>query len=535
LALLVAVVVIGLATVGDYGITIDEFVFDVYGPKALAWYGSGFTDRAWFDSLDERPYGPWFQVLVAAAQSLNLAERFEVRHAMTFVLGIGGLAAVLPIARLTIGRWAGFAAIVLCLITGNFYGHLFFSPNDVPFMAAMTWATLAVIVMARGPSWEATFCAGLLTGLAIATRPGGLLAQIYLLGAMLLCALEVVVRQGRDGAGQLVRIAARTGVAVLVAWMVAIALWPWLQVANPVSQFTFAFAHFADIGLEFGIHQWGRGLTTVALPWHYVPGELLARLPEAFIVLLAVAVAAGSVALIGFLIACAKDIGDNGRAGVLSALSALARHRAVLVLAVATVAPLAFVMIRRPIIFDGIRHLLFIIPLLAIFAAWGLLRLAPLIRRVPHAAAILAGAYVAATVVTMAMLHPLEYVATNAFAGGTAWSAGRFDLDYWTAAATEALRRLEQRLQYDAPERFAGRVPSVHICIPWRELLVAPMFRRPWNLEPDPQKADYVIETERSHCAPHAESVLIDEVKRFDRPFAWAFENRTLVTPQPRP
>jgi hypothetical protein len=182
-------------------------------------------------------------------------------------------------------------------------------------MAAMTWATLAVVVMARAPSWKATFCAGLLTGLAIATRPGGVLAQIYLLGAMLLCALEVVVCQGRDGAGQLVRIAARTAVAVLVAWMVAIALWPWLQVANPVTQFTFAFAHFAHIGLDFGIHQWGRSLTTVALPWHYVLGELLARLPEAFIVLLVVAIAAGVVALIGFLIACAKDIGDNGRAG----------------------------------------------------------------------------------------------------------------------------------------------------------------------------------------------------------------------------
>jgi hypothetical protein len=404
-------------------------------------------------------------------------------------------------------------------------------------MAAMTWATLAIVMMARGPvpSWQASLGAGLLTGLAIATRPGGLLAQIYLLGAMLLCALEALVGQGRDGAGQLVRIAARTGVAVLVAWMVAFALWPWLQVANPVTQFTFAFAHFADIGLEFGIHQWGRDLSTVALPWHYVPGELLARLPEAFIALLAVAVVAGAMALAGFLIACARDIRHNGRAGAVSALATLARHRAALVLAVATVAPLAFVMIRRPIIFDGIRHLLFTIPLLAIFAAWGLLRLAPLIRRVPYAAAILAGAYVAATVATMAALHPLEYMATNALAGGTAWSAGRFDLDYWTLAATEALRRLEQRLQYDTPDRFAGRVPSIHICIPWREQLVAPMFRRPWNLELDPQKADYVIETERAHCSPHAGSVLIDEVRRFDRTFAWTFENRALATPGPRP
>src|ERR1051326_8060078 len=185
-ALLAAVLTIGFMTVGDYGITSDEFLFDAYGPKALAWYLSGFTDRSWFDYLDERPYGPWFQMLVTAVQSFGLGERFTVRHAVTFVIGIGGLAALLPLARLTVGRWAGFAAIVLCLIAGNLYGHLFFSPNDVPFMATMTWATLVVVVMARDPvpSWGVVVAVGLLTGLAIATRPGGVLVQIYLLAAL---------------------------------------------------------------------------------------------------------------------------------------------------------------------------------------------------------------------------------------------------------------------------------------------------------------------------------------------------------------
>src|SRR5260370_41886295 len=73
LALLAAVLVIGLATVGDYGITIDEFVFDIYGPKALVWYASGFTDRAWFDSLHERPYARSLQGVHAGLQSTNLA------------------------------------------------------------------------------------------------------------------------------------------------------------------------------------------------------------------------------------------------------------------------------------------------------------------------------------------------------------------------------------------------------------------------------------------------------------------------------
>lgn len=45
-AILAMTLVIGLATAGDYGMTIDEFNTDDYGPKGLAWYTSGFTDRS---------------------------------------------------------------------------------------------------------------------------------------------------------------------------------------------------------------------------------------------------------------------------------------------------------------------------------------------------------------------------------------------------------------------------------------------------------------------------------------------------------
>src|SRR5262249_25660108 len=98
------------------------------------------------------------------------------------------------------------------------------------------------------------------------------------------------------------------------------------------------------------------------------------------------------------------------------------------------------------------------------------------------------------------------------------------------AAPTEALRRLEQRVAYDDSERFRSSTPSIHICIPWREQLVAPMFRRAWKLELDPQKADYVIETERSHCAPRSQAVLIDEVRRSDRAFTWTSETRATTS-----
>ena len=231
IALLSAALAVSLSTVADYGLTVDEFNTDDYGPKALAWYTSGFNDRSHFETVEFSLwyYGPWFQILTAYLQSFDWADRITVRHAMTFVVGLAGLAALLPLGRIAIGRWAGLAAIVLCLMTGYLYGSLFVTPIDVPFLAAMTWATLAIVLMTRRmlPSWPATAVVGLLTGLAIATRTGGIITHAYLFGAMLLCVAELWTRHGLR-LGYLLQIGARYAAVVALAWITAIALWPWL-------------------------------------------------------------------------------------------------------------------------------------------------------------------------------------------------------------------------------------------------------------------------------------------------------------------
>ena len=51
------------------------------------------------------------------------------------------------------------------------------------------------------------------------------------------------------------------------------------------------------------------------------------------------------------------------------------------------------------------------------------------------------------------------------------------------------------------------------------------MFRRDWVVETEPHKADYLIATERWPCADGTRAVLIDEVKRSGRTFAWIYAN----------
>ena len=114
----------------------------------------------------------------------------------------------------------------------------------------------------------------------------------------------------------------------------------------------------------------------------------------------------------------------------------------------------------------------------------------------------------------------------NALAGGTHGAYDKFELDYWSAAATEALRRLERRLDYDPSIRLADTPPSILVCIGAREERVHPILRRPWVVETDPDKADFIIATQRWRCAENKSVVLIDEVKRLDRTFAWVYARK---------
>jgi hypothetical protein len=276
------------------------------------------------------------------------------------------------------------------------------------------------------------------------------------------------------------------------------------------------------MAMVYEFPHWGTPTSTQALPRSYVPGQLLARLPEGFLLLLAAAAVSGVLALGRLPAVLARTARREG--GALRAGAAmLGRHRAMLVVLAAVVLPLGFVALRNTVLYDGIRHLLFVIPMLAIVAGLGWRAMLPLLRRAPVLAGAAVGLYLGYLLAMLAALHPLQYVAMNALAGGTRGAYDSFELDYWSAAAVPAIRRLEQRLDYDPSIRSADTPPSILVCIPWREADVGLLLQRPWVVETNPDAADYIIETQRSRCAADRNVVLIDEIKRQGRTFAWIY------------
>lgn len=522
--LLCAAAAIGIATAVDYGITTDEWNADSYGKMALAWYTSGFTNRTMFTDVEPTLwyYGPWFHMLTAAIQSIGLAEHWAVRHALTFLAGLAGIAMLLPMARLAVGRWAGLAAVTLCLSSGYLYGNLFFTPIDIPFLFAMTAATLAIVVMAGRPlpSWPAALCAGAATGLAIATRSSGFITQAYLVGTVALCAAELVFTNQLARSLDLLKLLLRAIAALAVGWILAFCLWPWLQVGNPVTQFVESFRYFANHPASWDLPHWGERVLSNNLPWSYVPGQLAARLPLGFLLLLVIGLVAGIAGALARLRQSWRELPEPKTRDQAIARLVDAPSRQMLIVWGAALSPILFVILDHSTLYNGIRHVIFIIPMLAAIASYGFVRLLPWLARVPLIAGAGLGGYFGYQVYILAALHPLEYIDFNALAGGVRGAYQRFDMDYWGVASTLALRRLEQRLNLE------GRTdaPPLLICVPWREWRVAPIYRRPWTLETEVTKSEYVIATEpEPDCAKGQPFKLIDEVTRFGRPFAWTY------------
>ncbi len=83
---------------------------------------------------------------------------------------------------------------------------------------------------------------------------------------------------------------------------------------------------------------------------------------------------------------------------------------------------------------------------------------------------------------------------------------------------------MEDRL--DRSGALPALQPSILVCIPDREHMITLMLGLRWRIELDPEKADFVIESERWPCAKnHPHLILLDEVIRYNRVFAWTYIN----------
>jgi hypothetical protein len=508
-----------LATVGliasltfrDYGLGWDDYTHAEYADLLLRMYGSGFKDTAALSFANLYMYGGGFDMAAALLHKVIPLELFETRRLLGAIVGMIGLAVTWRLGRRVGGPLAGLAALLLLAVCPIFYGHMFMNPKDAPFAVAMVILMLGLVRLAEeypSPSPRTVLIVGLGAGLSIGSRILGGLALVYaLIGFLPLLLEEVHTHSVREAAHRFLHVVYVLLPALALGYLVMGLIWPWsiMEPGNPFQALTY-FSHFFEKPWK---EMFDGALVSVPdMPWSYLPTLFALQLPEVLLALLIAAVVGTFVSL------TRRDVSAR-------------RKTIFLMLTLAATLPLVIAMVKRPALYNGIRHFIFVIPPMTVLAgaafAWGMNWLKQNRRSWQPAAVAVFVFGLLLPLAEMIRLHPYQYTHFNHIAGTVREADDRYMLDYWGLALKQASDGLREELveRQEAPPQ--GRKWKVAVCGPQRPAQVAlgPDFTIGW----DSHAADFAMTLGEFYCKGLTAPVLV-EIKRDDVVFARVYDIR---------
>jgi hypothetical protein len=506
-----AVGLIATLTFRDYGLGWDDYTHAEYADLLLKMYGSGFKDAGALSFANLYMYGGGFDMAAALLHKIIPLELFETRRLLGAIVGIIGLAVTWRLGRRVGGPLAGLAALLLLALCPTFYGHMFMNPKDAPFAVAMVILMLGLVRLAEeypAPSPRTILIVGLGAGLSLGSRVLGGLASLYaVIGFVPLFAEEIRTQGTREAARRFAHVVYVLLPGLVLGYLIMGLIWPWsiMEPGNPFRALTY-FSHFFEKPWK---EMFDGALVSVPdMPWSYLPTLFALQLPE---VLLALFIA-----------------GAGGTLVSLSRHDVTARRKTILLmLTTAALLPLLIAMVKRPALYNGIRHFIFVIPPMTVLAgvafAWGMNRLKDNHRNWQPAAVAIFAFGLMLPLTEMVRLHPYEYTHFNHIAGTVREADDRFMLDYWGLAFKQASDGLREQLDERQEVPPHGRKWKVAVCGPQRPAQVAlgPDFTIGW----DSHAADFAMTLGEFYCKGLTAPVMV-EIRRDDVVFARVYDIR---------
>lgn len=362
------------------------------------------------------------------------ADAFGGRHLTMAALGILAIAAVGATLGITLGSWTwGFLGSALLASIPLWVGHSMFNIKDVPAGAGFAVFSAGLVLLnlnrLKGVSRLSLGVLLVFAGmvLAIGTRPG--------LWPLLLASASVALVVWRWGQflerSQLLSIGkSRLHLEILTGLLVS-------------GMVVILIVFFTDVGRELADalklsldYPWSKSRRYLGLRVYNRPEAslifqiLLSQLPLALSAFFVVGIATG-------LVLWVRDI----RRG--SSLSAVSRVFAIM--AVPVFVPFIAIEVFSPVLYDGVRQILFILPGVAVIAGiglWGMLNIASRLLGSGKATTGIFGAVLIVllswVLVDQVRLFPYNYVYVNAVAQGSGMT-GAWETDYWDSSMREAI------------------------------------------------------------------------------------------------
>ena len=432
-------ILIGLFIFREYGLSWDEPLFYDYA-DAL---GYAYSPKEWFrgdfdlrnsygiSGDDHKTRGPAYlflargPVYLLEAFGLDLASAWHLVNFLFFQLGVYFL------YRLAL-RWiqpnAAFAASAFFSWQPLLWGHAFINPKDPPFLVFFLGSICLGFEMVdflftdtknERQKFICTLLAAILLGITTSIRVLGPLAG-------LLVFLYFFTRALQEKKLRVVAAAWLTFPAYgLIAITTMLITWPYLW-ENPFTRFGEVFRLMSDNPTTLSVLFGGEVYRAGELPRRYFPFMLLTTLTEPVWILFGV----------GLLLCYWKLVTDHSPRKINKITTITLTLFWFLFL-------LGYVLIRRPSMYDGIRHFLFILPPIFIIAGF---TFEYLLSQFAHtwlrAAAVLV--LILPGLMGILNLHPYQYTYYNSFVGGTSRAFRNYETDYWLTCYKESVERLQE-------------------------------------------------------------------------------------------
>ena len=518
--LLIAInIMIGLFVYRDFGLTWDEPYFYSYG-DAL---GYAYSPKEWFSGNfnlynsygvsgdDHKNRGPAYLFLarniVYGLEALG-SDSASAWHLVNFLLFQVGIYFLYRISKHWMKKSAALFASAFFASQPILWGHAFINPKDPPFLTFFLASLCLGFEMvdaiednARDKTKKillASFFLGIATSIRVLGPLAGLLIFIYFLSK-----------------GKAIQAVSAWRSFILYGFLTVIimfATWPYLW-ENPLGNFISVFQFMSDNPTELQVLYEGIIFNAGGLPRSYLPFMLVTTLTEPTWLLFVIGLVDGYWKLIQNRRNDYKSFHDK--------VVSLTLTLSLLLILV------AYVLIRRPSMYDGFRHFLFIVPPVFIFIGMGFQFIMEQISRwLNHPIwlhAMLGLLLIASGIQGIVKLHPYEYAYYNSFVGGTSGVAGKYETEYWLSCYKETIEVLNSRVKKDI-NLYVARESYIAAYYANDNIHIFDLRTQIKNMKLD----DYILVNSRSNenISVFQEAPIVLEIKKNNTVFCVVKQNR---------
>ena len=341
-------------------------------------------------------YGAPFDIVAAALEPVVPADPYVIRHEVIAVVGWTCILLTGLLADRIFGPPHGLLAMALLAASPPFFAHAMNNPKDLPFAAVSTAVLLIFWTMGSRPPWaspRALVLLALVIGLGLNVRAGALLFIGYLAAVCGYWLMRGPLTL-RDLLKAAASVASVLAIAVAIGWVG----WPWAY-QHPIRAPFMAMSELGHFAWPGSVLYDGASYAASSLPGDYVPRWLWLTLSP---------VVLAGLALSSLALARAET-----------------RDAAVLLWG-AALFPIFYVIGTHASLYDGVRHLLFIFPLLFIISASGWVAVWRSAGRWRPGVALIATLGLLEPVAFQVRNHPNQTTYIQPLAGGPAYAFARY-------------------------------------------------------------------------------------------------------------